>query len=192
MGAVVAIVGGIGSGKSVVCRILSRLGYEVYDCDSRAKILMNTDEDLKRRLADAFGPSVFLRDGTVNRPYLAAIVFNDAKALATLNNIVHGEVKADLARCINNVPHDCLFFLETAIPVESGIDKIADRMWLVTCPVEERVKRIVARNGVTEQHARSRINSQIEVNTDNVDIIVNDGLTPVLPRVLDLLDTIDK
>lgn len=192
MGAVVAIVGGIGSGKSVVCHILTRLGYEVYDCDLRAKVLMNSDENLKRRLADAFGPSVFLRDGTVNRPYLAAIVFNDAKALSTLNNIVHGEVKADLARCINNAPQDCPFFLETAIPVESGIDKIADRMWLVTCPAEERVKRIVARNGVTEQHARSRINSQIEVDADNVDIIVNDGLTPVLPRVLDLLDTIDK
>ena len=112
---IVAIVGGIGSGKSLVSRVLRLLGYEVYDCDSRAKALMNTSPIIKRQLIDAFGEDVFTSDGTVNRQVLAQIIFSNKAALERVNAIVHPQVIADILRTADVVSQQPLF-VETAIP----------------------------------------------------------------------------
>ena len=121
---IVAIVGGIGSGKSLVSRVLRLLGYDVYDCDSRAKALMNTSPIIKRQLIDAFGEDVFTSDGTVNRQVLAQIIFSNKAALERVNAIVHPQVIADILRTADDVSQQPLF-VETAIPHQSGIDALA-------------------------------------------------------------------
>ena len=92
----VGITGGIGSGKSTVCRLFARLGVAVYDSDAGAKRLMTEDAELRRRITDRFGAEAYA-DGTLNRTYLAGRVFSEAQALADLNAIVHPAVRADFA-----------------------------------------------------------------------------------------------
>ncbi len=92
----IAITGGIGSGKSVVSRILLALGYPVYDCDSRAKTLMDADSTIKRRLIEEIGEATVV-DGIIDRPALSRMVYADAIMLERPNAIVHAAVRADLA-----------------------------------------------------------------------------------------------
>ena len=94
----IAITGGIGSGKSVVAHMVQVMGFHVYDCDSRAKSLMTGDDEVMRQLADAFGNDVFMEDGSLNRQHLSAVAFADKQALAQLNAIVHPATARDLQR----------------------------------------------------------------------------------------------
>ena len=99
----VAITGGIGSGKSVVSAILRIMGYPVYDCDSRAKNLMNTNNDIKNDLISSFGVDCISEDGKINAQYISSIVFKDKTALLKINSIVHPRVKDDiLLEYLNN------------------------------------------------------------------------------------------
>ena len=110
----IAISGGIGSGKSVVSKILTHMHYCVYDCDSRAKILMDTSSTIKQQLKELISPEVINFNNDINRPLLSQIVFNNSTALATLNNIVHSAVKEDLLNWFQNVDSN-IAFVETAI-----------------------------------------------------------------------------
>ncbi|MDE6458817.1 MAG: dephospho-CoA kinase, partial [Muribaculum sp.] len=87
MTSLIAIAGGIGSGKSVVSRILRAMGCKVYDCDSEARRLMDNDEVIKCRLAEMIAPEVILHDRSIDRRRLAEIVFADRRKLETLNSI---------------------------------------------------------------------------------------------------------
>ena len=93
----IAITGGIGSGKSVVSTILRKLGYYVYDCDSRAKLLIDSDTDIHQLLCQQIHPDA-VHDGIVNRSLISKIVFSDPDALARLNRITHAAVLADIQR----------------------------------------------------------------------------------------------
>lgn len=93
----VGVTGGIGSGKSTVCRLFAERGVPVYDSDSEAKRLMGEDPSLRAALVEAFGDETF-RDGVLNRRYLAATVFGDRRALARLEALVHPCVKRDFER----------------------------------------------------------------------------------------------
>ena len=92
----IAITGGIGSGKSVVARMVQVMGYQVYDCDSRAKALMTEDDDVRRQLVEAFGAETFLADGTLNRQHLSAVAFGNNESLSRLNGIVHPATANDM------------------------------------------------------------------------------------------------
>ena len=91
----IGITGGIGSGKTTVCKIFETLGIPVYYADDRAKALMTNDLRLVATLKNAFGNETYLPDGALNRSYLAAAVFGDTEKLAQLNAIVHPAVIAD-------------------------------------------------------------------------------------------------
>lgn len=188
---IIAITGGIGSGKSVVSTILRKLGYAVYDCDSRAKLLIATSADIKRELAEAFGADVVAADGTICAPRLAAKVFGDNEALMRLNGIVHPRVKQDILRWAEGIASsnvdccECRVFVETAILHESGLDTIVDEEWQVTAPEDVRVARVMKRNGISEADVRRRIASQSNYTAGIV--IVNDGVTAILPQIMMLM-----
>ena len=95
----IGITGGIGSGKSVISRILRTCGHTVYDCDSNAKAIMDRDPEIRRKLAEMIDSSTINRDGSINRPRLAQIVFEDKAKLAMLNAIVHSIVIRDVQAC---------------------------------------------------------------------------------------------
>lgn len=186
---VIAITGGIGSGKSVVSRILRSMGYSVYDCDSQARRLQDTDADMRLRIGREVTPDALNADGTLNRKALAQCVFSNPEKLLILNRIVHGAVAADLRRKIeSDTSGRGVFFVETAILYESGLDRMVDSVWEVTAPEELRVSRVIARSGMTADEVRARIAAQSpsEKNPGN-HIIINDGETPILPQILDEL-----
>lgn len=185
---VIVITGGIGSGKSVVSHILAKLGYEAYDCDSRAKMLMNTSECIKDEIVDSFGKESFGADGRLNTAYIAKIVFADKDALNRLNGIVHPRVRQDISDQIKAYKGDKkLFFVETAILEESGLGDLTDMVWNVTAPESVRIERVKKRNNMEDAAVRARISSQ-KVRSVATDMtIINDNTTAVLPQIMSLL-----
>lgn len=156
---IVGITGGIGSGKSTVSSICRAKGYNVYDCDSNAKLLMTESEDVKDQIIDIFGNNVYNGKGNINRKYLANIIFNDVSKREQLNNIVHSAVREDINRWIKECNHN-LLFIESAILCSSSIDKITDLIWLVEADEESRIQRVIKRNNTNREEVILRINSQ--------------------------------
>lgn len=193
MARVVVVAGGIGSGKSVVCRILSAMGREVYDSDTRAKALMDSSDDIKSQISARILADAVDADGGIDRKRLASVVFSDPSKLAILNGIVHGAVRDDVARRVSEMPEEEYLFVETAIPHASGLDVMADAIICVEAPLSVRVERVMRRSGLTEAQVVSRIDAQqgeaaaIDSNPDTIRIL-NDGKTPILPQLLGILD----
>lgn len=181
-----AISGGIGSGKSVVARIVAAMGYEVYDCDLRARAIMESAE-IMSALLDEFGESIFDSDGRLLRPALAAIVFADSQRLSALNAITHRAVRDDLATWASGLCDRSRIFVETAILYQSGIDNMVSQVWEVAAPRETRIGRVAARNGMARADIEARICSQDSFIPSTLHphtvIIINDGLMPLLPQV---------
>ena len=188
----IAITGGIGSGKSVVARIVSEMGYHVYDCDSRAKALMTDDARVREQLIDIFGRETYLADGSLNRQHLSQVAFNDKSALERLNGIVHPATSRDMQCWADGQAEKgaALAFVETALLRTAGLDQVVDEVWHVTAPVPVRIERVMTRSGLTEQQVRSRISAQAaeDALADGEHVIVNDGLMAVLPQVIHLIN----
>ena len=116
----IAITGGIGSGKSIVSQALRSMGYTVYDCDSRAQWVMTHDPILREQLIALFGQETYLADGSLNKPHLSTAIFGNAEALAKMNACVHPAVARDLMTEDQNEGQDERkpFFFESAILFE--------------------------------------------------------------------------
>lgn len=185
----IAITGGIGSGKSVISDILRAMGHKVYDCDTRAKALMDTDESIKDDLINLISIDAVRSDRTIDRKLLSEIVFNDPDALSRLNSIVHKAVRADLRRW-RETSSDKTVWVETAILYASRLDREVDEVWEVTAPTELRVQRVMKRNSMSREQVLARISSQSTTAAQLHPLtktIVNDGVEPVLPQILSLL-----
>ncbi len=182
---VIAITGGIGCGKSVVSRVLRIRGFEVVDSDSHARSIMDTSKTIKERLRLEIHPASVDADGIIDRKLLADIVFADEEMLRRLNSIVHGEVLESLREIAQSADSSVLF-VESAILYSSGLDRIAAAEWNVECPDDIRIRRVMARNGLTRSQVVDRIESQkTERPQGRLPLvrIVNDGLTPLLPQI---------
>lgn len=187
---IIAVSGGIGSGKSTVCRALTAMGHSVYDCDLEARRLMDSDPAIKEAIASHISPACITPSGEIDRPALAAIVFSDPDMLETLNRMVHSAVKAHLAAWISHAGTP-VTFVETAILYQSGLDAMVDEVWEVTAPASVRLARVMRRNSLDEASVLSRINAQDSfvpaATHPHVHTIVNDGTVPVLPQIETLL-----
>jgi len=192
----IAITGGIGSGKSVVARIVEVMGYQVYDCDSRAKALMTESRDVRGELIEAFGTEVYMADGSLNRKHLSAVAFTDEKALARLNGIVHPATARDMLHWAESqaTTGAQVAFVETALLRTAGLDRLVDDVWHVTAPDDVRVARVMVRSGLTAQQVRDRMASQLVEDriADNEHVIVNDNEAALLPQVIQLLNNIQS
>ncbi|MBD5379799.1 MAG: dephospho-CoA kinase [Bacteroides sp.] len=185
----IAITGGIGSGKSVVSQILRKLGYQVYDSDTEARRLMDDSVAIKKEISNKINPSVINEDGSINRKALSNIVFNDSQKLGTLNHIVHSAVRNDLQlyvkRCNNTI-----VFVETAILYQSEIDRMVDEVWDITAPDDIRINRVINRNSLTAEEVKKRIKSQEftpQKLHEQTKVIINDDKTAILPQIENLL-----
>ena len=159
----VGITGGIGSGKSTVCRLFAERGVAVYDTDAAAKRLMAEDEALKRGIVARFGAESYC-DGVLNRPYLAERVFGDDKEREALNGLVHPAVIADFERWAEEQQGEYVV-LESAILFEAGLDKHLDRVVAVLAPEALRVERAMKRDGATRAQILSRMAAQLDDDT---------------------------
>ena len=198
----IAVAGGIGSGKSVICRMLRVMGYEVYDCDTMAKALMDRSGRMKQRIAGEIGEEAIMmpadnawETAVIDRRRLSAIVFSDKEKLSRLNAIVHGEVIADVKRWRDGkrVGGKNLVFVESAVLYTSGLHREVDAIWYVSASESTRIERAMARDNATREQIVARIASQeIELaamrqSGDKIYEIDNNGERAVLPQVLGLL-----
>lgn len=181
---IVGITGGIGSGKSVVSRLLNMLGYPVYDSDSKAKRLNDTDEEVKRALTLAFGSDLY-ENGLLNRPKLASLIFQSDSNRQLVNAIIHPAVKCDFLRWAEAQNSD-IVFLEAAILYESGFDAFMNKVVAVAAPEQVRIQRAMQRDNATEQQIVNRLRAQMsqDVLESKADfVVVNDGIQPLLPQI---------
>lgn len=181
---IVGITGGIGSGKSVVSRLLNMLGYPVYDSDSKAKRLNDTDEEVKRALILAFGSDLY-ENGLLNRPKLASLIFQSDSNRQLVNAIIHPAVKRDFLRWAEAQNSD-IVFLEAAILYESGFDAFMNKVVAVAAPEQVRIQRAMQRDNATEQQIVNRLRAQMsqDVLESKADfVVVNDGIQPLLPQI---------
>lgn len=193
MSHLIAITGGIGSGKSVVSHLLRCNSFTVYDCDREAKRLMDNNTDIHAQLNRHIHPRS-VTDGIIDRKLIADIVFTDPDKLTKLNSIVHSAVIDDIRHItVDSLPNRVMF-IETAILYQSNIDLMVDSVWEVTAPLEVRVARVMRRNSCTRDEVISRIKSQDSFlpprRHNNTRLIVNDDVTPLLPQVIDLIKTL--
>ena len=189
MGKLFGITGGIGSGKSVVSSVLKLMGFAVYDCDSRAKWLMNTSPNIKNGLIAMFGNDVYDTGGMLNRQLLGSKIFNNQELLDRVNSIVHPVVKQDLAEWCNSQGTD-VCFVESAILYESGLDSMVAGVINVSAPVELRIRRVMARSGLSAEQVQERINNQNKAlhDAEKDYEIETDEITPILPQIVRFLE----
>lgn len=185
-----AITGGIGSGKSVVARMLSILGVPVYDCDSNAKRLMVSDAYIVSELKRMFGEECYEDDGTLNRQYVASCIFTDKQNIKRVNSLVHPVVKRDFESWAEK-QNSNLVAVETAILYESGIIESVDKVLVVWADRETAIERTVRRSGMNRSQVENRLDNQM--STDDLLLmsdysLYNDGDEPLLPQVVALVE----
>ncbi len=184
----IGLTGGMGSGKSLVCTVLGRMGVPVYYADQRAGFLQDHDPGLRKDIAALLGPEVY--DGSrLNRRRVAALVFSNPDLLARLNALVHPLVRSDYLEWREACSGVAYTVEEAAILFESGAADLMDKTVVVTAPEELRVQRVMRRDGLGEEEVRLRMARQmteqrrIELADE---LIVNDGQQLLLPRIVKL------
>ena len=156
----VGITGGIGSGKSAVCRVFEQCGAKVYYADPSAKRLMRNPEVLEK-MERFLGPRVLLPDGRLNTEYISGQVFADSSRLNALNALIHPMVFADFERWVRLHEAEKVLFLESALIVEAGWTDRFDKLVVVTAPEEIRISRVMERDRVDREQVEARMKHQM-------------------------------
>lgn len=155
---VLGLTGGTGAGKTSALRALESLGAEVIDCDALYHQMLDNNRELRQEIGNAF-PGVFGADGRLDRQRLGQEVFASKERLERLNSIVFHHMEPELRRRLSDNAGG-LVAIDAISLLEGGLDQMCDRTIAVTAPLELRVRRIMARDGITEQYARLRISAQ--------------------------------
>lgn len=186
---ILGLTGGIGSGKSVVAELFRIFGIPVYDSDAHSKTLCDTDERLKEKLVHYFGSEIYA-DGSLNRQFLARIIFTNTENLRAVNALIHPVVEKDFLEWVEKNRSFPAVVQETAILFEAGLEKYFDHIICVTAPENLRIKRVCKRNGLNPEDVRKRIKNQLpeeELIRRSDFVILNDDVHALIPQVNELL-----
>lgn len=181
------ITGGIGTGKSYVCRLLAKRGIDVYDCDKGAKLLMNTSDDIRASLTALIGEDAY-KDGRLNKSVVANFLLASENNKLAINRIVHPAVVEDFYS-------SGLTWMESAIIYEANLEKYVDKVVAVVAPREVRIDRIMQRDGLSHERAAAWVDNQMKQEdiVERADyVIVNDGVQALDEQVTSILNDIDK
>ena len=191
------ITGGIGSGKSYVCRLLQKRGYEVYDCDNAAKRLIRTSPVIRRELTDLIGPDAYFEERggrkeeggyILNKKAVAEFLLASEENAHAIDRIVHPAVFQDFIE-------SGMEWMESAIIFESGIYRLVDRIIVVTAPEEVRIQRVMQRDGISREKVLEWMGRQLpqDIVRERADYeIVNDGEADLDRQLDSLLEIINK
>lgn len=180
------LTGGIGSGKSTVAEIFAWLGIPVYNSDLEAKRLMTEDKELVASISGLLGPESYQKDGSLNRSWIAGLIFKDETLLTQLNGLVHPRVFEDFNRWKLN-QRSYYVIKESALLLKTLHSQPVDKVIAVVAPEEVRISRVMERDKMTREQVLQRIRNQ----DDDQDyrrvadyLILNDGNMPCLPQIL--------
>ncbi len=195
---IIGITGGIGSGKSLVSMVLRRIGFNVYDADSEAKALMNSNEKLKEELKNTFGETIYDLDGNLNRKKMGEIVFSTLENTQKANKIIHPAVQEHFTNWAKNqiVKENMPFvFKEAALMFESNSYSQLNAIVTVYAPKEIRIQRAMKRDNASREGIELRIAKQIpeiiKLTKSNF-VIFNDGEQMVLPQIQKMLKRLNE
>ena len=191
----IGITGNIGSGKTTVCKLFEKKGIPVYYADQRAKELMTSSEELRQKIIDAFGKSIYTKGG-LDRAKLGTIVFNDKMALQQLNELVHPVVFQDVKAWFSEkeqagIP---IAIEEAALTFEAAHQKYFDLMICIVAPEHLLVKRVTQRDEITESDVLKRLSIQMpqrEKALRSDIIILNDQKGSLIFQVENIIDRWD-
>lgn len=181
----IGITGGIGSGKSVVSKLLQLMGVPVYIADVESKRLTETDPDIRAALISLLGDEVY-QDGKLNRPLLASYIFGNKDNLTMVNGIIHPRIKDDFRRWAQSHSSYPIVGIEAAILIEAGFTEDVDQVVLVYAPQEIRLRRAVSRDACAAEQIQQRMRNQMP-DEDKMafahHIIYNDDKQALIPQL---------
>ena len=183
----IGITGGIGSGKSYICQRLKTRGIEVYDCDSAAKRLIRTSDSIRGQLTQLIGEDAYIGE-SLNKVAVARFLLASESNAQAIDHIVHPAVFQDFM-------DSGMQWMESAILYESGINKLVDRVIVVTAPLEIRIQRVMQRDGITRENVEQWMQrqwSQEEVRKRADYEIVNDGIADIDAQIDIILEKIKE
>ena len=183
----IGITGGIGSGKSYICQRLKTRGIEVYDCDSAAKRLIRTSDSIRRQLTQLIGEDTYIGE-SLNKVAVARFLLASESNAHAIDHIVHPAVFQDFM-------DSGMQWMESAILYESGINKLVDRVIVVTAPLEIRIQRVMQRDGITRENVEQWMQrqwSQEEIRKQADYEIVNDGIADIDAQIDIILEKIKE
>ena len=170
----IAIAGGIGAGKTVLTNRLRAIGFDVVDADEAAQVVTAEGTPARRALRDAFGDAVLGDDGSLERQFIADVVFNDPSALRRLNSITHGRIGVEILRQLSAAASEAVFLGIPLFRAEHRAAFSLDEVWAVLVNPETAVRRLIGSRGFKEEDARARLASQM----------TNDERSAIVDRVM--------
>lgn len=185
---IVGITGGIGSGKTTVCKIFEVLGIPVYYADQRAQEILVHNKNVVDKVKQLLGEEAYVNEA-LNKSYIAARVFSNPALLAQYNAIVHPVVAEDTLHWTSQYANKPYVLKEAALLIESGAHRMLDKLILVSAPLELRIQRVMQRDQTDRETVMRRIQHQMseEEKRKYADfLIVNDGSTSIISQVLDI------
>ena len=157
---IIAITGGIGSGKSALCDILKEFGARVFNADDVAKTLMTDDPHVRAAIVDAFGSGAYNDDGTLNRKALASRIFSDNKARERMNEIVHPAVRREFRLFADRAREEGVDVVVREAALITGNEDEFDEVVVVEAPADVRTRRVGRRDNIDPEQVRSRMEAQ--------------------------------
>lgn len=184
----VGVTGGIGSGKTTVCKVFEVLGAKTYNADSRAKSLMESNRSLVEKIKDIFGVQAY-QSGKLNRKEIARQAFDDKSLLTKLNVAVHPAVKSDFEQWVQQNSSEKILLKEAALLIETGSYKELDHLIVVLADERTKLDRVVKRDQRDEEEVMKIISKQLP-DSEKIPladfIIHNDGSNSVIKQAMDI------
>jgi len=185
----IGITGGIGSGKTTICKFFELLNIPIYYADETSKYLLNNNLELKHKLIENFGNNLYDVNGLLNRSFFAKIIFSDKKLLEKANSIIHPIVRNDYKKWCETYKHFDYTIEESAILFESEINKDMDFVITVYTPINERIARVSKRDNLNKEQIMDRIKNQLpdEYKIKNSDFVIdNSNNVFIIPQIIEI------
>jgi dephospho-CoA kinase len=177
---IIGLTGNIACGKTSIGEMLLSLGAERYiDADALVHYLYGAHQSVARAVGEAFGPGVLASDGSVDRKVLGGIVFHNAEAMQRLERIVHPAVNTALLAELSLASPAGIVIVDGVKLLEGQSSKLCQQKWLVVCPVEQQIARLIARNHLSLEDAQARVRAQPDTSRrlSLVDVVIDNGGT---------------
>jgi dephospho-CoA kinase len=184
----VGVTGGIGSGKSLICKVFEKLGVPVYYADVAARDLSESDQEIKKCLIFLMGEDIY-EDNSLNRPKMASLIFNNKQLLNSVNQIFSQKMRDHFASWCNGYTHYPYLINESAILFESKMYLLFDKIITISAPEEIRIQRVMTRQNMNRDKIKVIMQNQLsEIETIQRShyVIINDGLSLVLPQIIQI------